>query len=187
SPLIFDELEGMAEGTGLPPEQLVLITLHEELWRRGVLPAADHCTAVAVGPAEGQRGDTFVGQTWDWMASVAGLSRVLHWRRPEGRSLLAYGYPGLWVGAGLSAAGVALVWTSAGSGSPGVGIPSYVLLTQMLYQDSLTAALAEAKRAKPAGYFTFVLGDGDGRLANVEGAPGKVVVEGGRGPLVPHH
>jgi hypothetical protein len=72
------------------------------------------------------------------------------------------------------------VWTSAGKGSPRVGIPSYVLIAQMLYRDSLKGALEEARRAKQAGYFTFVLGDADGNLANVEGSPKELAIEAGR-------
>lgn len=183
APLIHDEMEGMAEGSGIRLEELVLLNLHEEVSRGGMLPKVDHCTAVAVGPAEGEKGDTFVGQTWDWMESVRNLSNLLHWKRPEGPGLLAYAYPGLWVGAGMNSAGVALVWTSAGQGSPRVGIPSYVLIAQMLYQDSLKAALDEARRAKHAGFFTFVLGDAQGNLANVEGSPKELAIEMGRGRM----
>ena len=42
----------MAEGSGLRPEEIVLITLHEELYHRGVLPKVPHCTAVSVGPPD---------------------------------------------------------------------------------------------------------------------------------------
>ena len=51
-PVMHEELEGMAEGSGLKFEELVLITLHEELYHRGVLPKVPHCTAVAVGPPD---------------------------------------------------------------------------------------------------------------------------------------
>jgi hypothetical protein len=180
APEIHDEMEGMAEGSGIRLEELVLLNLHEEVTRGGALPKVDHCTAVALGPGEGEKGDTFVGQTWDWMESVRNLANMLHWKRSEGPSLLAYAYPGLWVGAGLNSAGIALVWTSAGGGSPRVGIPSYVLIAQMLYQDTLKGALDEARRSKHAGFFTFVLGDGEGNLANVEGSPKELVVETGR-------
>jgi hypothetical protein len=180
SPLIHDEMEGMAEGSGIRLEELVLLTLHEEVSRGGMLPMVDHCTALALGPGEGEKGDTFVGQTWDWMESVRNMANMLHWKRPEGPSLLAYAYPGLWVGAGMNSAGIALVWTSAGKGSPRVGIPSYVLLTHLLYQDTLKGALDEARRAKHAGFFTFVMGDGDGNLANVEGSPKDFAIETGR-------
>ena len=176
----------MAEGVGIRVEEVVLITLHEELYHRGVLPSVDHCTAVAAGPPDTADGHAYVGQSWDWMTSVYGLSSMLLWERPEGPSLLAYSYPGLWVGAGLNSAGIALCWTSAqGQGIPGprVGIPSYVLIAQMLYQDTLDGAVSEARRAENAGWFTFVLADGEGRLVNVEGSPKELAVEPGRGHM----
>ena len=188
SPLVMEELEGMAEGSGLRLDEVVLITLHEELWHRGVLPPAPHCTAVAAGPPYTNDSSTYVGQTWDWMPSVYGLSSMLLWQRPadEGPSVLAYSYPGLWVGAGMNSAGIALCWTSGpdeGSPGPRVGIPSYVLIAQMLYQPTLEAAIEEARRARHAGWFTFVLADGDGNLANVEGSPKDLAVERSRGHL----
>ena len=54
----------------------------------------------------------------------------------------------------------------------------------MLHRDSLKGALEEAKRAKHAGFFTFVLGDGEGNLANVEGSPKDLVVETSRGRML---
>src|SRR5262245_18696976 len=186
SPIIADELEGMAEGTGLRLEEHVLITLHEELYHRGVLPAVDHCTAIAVGPPDTRDGNSYVGQNWDWMESVYGLSSVLLWKRPEGPSVLGYAYPGLWVGAGMNSAGIALCWTSAeGMGIPGprVGIPAYVLIAQMLYQDTLKGAIEEARRAKQAGWFTFALADGRGQLASVEGSPKELAVELSQGHM----
>src|SRR5262245_49741135 len=99
SPVIYQELQGVAEGSGLEPREAVLLTLHEELYHKGVLPKVPHCTAVAVGPPDTADGKTYVGQTWDWMQSVAGWSSVLHWKRPERPSVLAYGLPGLWAAA----------------------------------------------------------------------------------------
>jgi isopenicillin-N N-acyltransferase like protein len=183
SPVIMEELEGIAEGSGLEVEELVLMNLHEEMGHAGALPSVPHCTAFAAGPPDTADGRAYVGQTWDWMQSVYGLSSMLLWKRPEGPDLLAYAYPGLWAGAGLNSRGIALCWTSAGSGDPRAGIPSYALLTQMLYQESLKEAAEEARRARPAGFFTFVLGDGEGRLLNVEGSPQEVAVEFGRGRM----
>ncbi|MBX9628047.1 MAG: hypothetical protein K2X82_29885 [Gemmataceae bacterium] len=186
-PEIAAELEGVAGGSGLGFDEVVLIALHEELYHRGVLPKVPHCTAVAVGPPDTGDGKTYVGQTWDWMESVAGWSSVVEWQRTEGPSLLAYGFPGLWTGAGLNSNGIALTWTSADLGTKGlgvrVGLPSYVLLTHLLYQKDLDAVEAAAKRDKHAGWFTFVLGDGKGNLLNVEGSPKGVAVERGTGHM----
>jgi isopenicillin-N N-acyltransferase-like protein len=186
SPIIHDELEGMAEGSGLRIEELVLLNLHEEFQHRGVLPTVEHCTAMAAGPPDTSDGNTYVGQNWDWMPSVYGLSRMLLWKRSEGPSVLAYAYPGLWVGAGLNSAGLALCWTSTegmGINSPKVGVPAYLLIAHLLYQESLAAVIEEAKRAKHAGWFTFVMADGKGRLVNIEGTPEKIAVEEGKGHM----
>jgi predicted choloylglycine hydrolase len=176
SPLIYDEMEGMAEGTGLTIEEIILVTNHEELWHRGVITATNHCTVFGAAPPDTQDGDTFVAQTWDWMESVYGMSSMLHWKRPEGPSLLAYAYPGLWTGAGLNTAGLALCWHSGGGDGkePRVGIPAYVLIAQILYQDTFKGALEEVRRATHAGWFVYLLGDGQGNLATIRGTPKKL-------------
>jgi hypothetical protein len=178
SPTIHEELEGIAEATGLSLEEVVLITNHEELWHRGLVPAVDHCTVFGAAPPDTAGGDTFVCQTWDWMESVYGLSSMLVWKRPEGPSLLAYAYPGLWTGAGLNSAGLALCWHSGGGDGkePRVGIPAYVLIAQMLYQETLQGALEEARRATHAGWFVYLLGDAKGNLATVRGTPKRLEI-----------
>ena len=189
SPSLVEEVEGIAEGSGKTPQELVLMSLHEELYHRSPLPMHGHCTAVAAGPPATADGHTYVGQTWDWMQSVAGMSSAVLVKRDEGPSLLAYGFPGLWCGAGLNSAGIALCWTSAALGDgkqgpgPRVGIPSYLLLTHLLYQESLEDVISEARRARHAGWFTFVMADGDGKLLNLEGSPEKLAVEKRRGNM----
>jgi hypothetical protein len=175
SPIIMEEMQGMAEGSGLKLEELVLIALHEELWLGGILPKVEHCTPFALGPPLTKDGKTYVGQTWDWMASVRGQSSVLHWKRAEGPSVLAYAYPGLWVSAGMNDAGLALCWvTGPGYGKgPRVGVPAYVMVAHLLYQNSLDQALAEIRRDKHAGTFRFVLADATGRQAVVSCSPAK--------------
>jgi hypothetical protein len=115
------------------------------------------------------------------MPSVAGMSSILEWRRDEGPSVLAYGFPGLWVGAGLNSQGIALTWTSANLGDKSlgarVGVPAYAMLTHLLYQKDLDSVIKEAKRNQHAGWFTFVLADGKGRIVNVEGSPNGIAVE----------
>ena len=181
-PGIADEVRGIAEGAGLAFDEIVLIQLHEELYHRATLPGpkTGHCTAVAVASSDTGDGRTYVGQTWDWMESVAGKSRVIEWRRGEVASVLAYGFPGMPVGAGVSSAGIALCWTSAGlesGGSPRVGIPSYTLIAHLLAQKDLDAVIREARKDRHAGWFTFVMADGSGRLLNIEGSPRGIVVE----------
>ena len=183
SPPLLEEVEGIAEGSGRTLEEIVLITGHEELYHRGVVPAVDHCTVFGAAPPDTKDGDTFVCQTWDWMESVYGLSSMLHWKRPEGPAVLAYAYPGLWTGAGINDRGLALCWhTGGGDGrEPRVGIPAYVLIAQILYQETLKGALEEVRRATHAGWFVFLVGDAAGAFATVRGTPRRLeVVEDAR-------
>jgi hypothetical protein len=186
-PLVAEEFQGIAEGAGLTFEEVVLINLHEEFFHRTDLPKHGHCTAVAVAPPDTGNTHTYVGQTWDWMQRVAGKSCVTEWRRPEGVSVLAYGFPGMPTGAGMNAEGIALCWTSAALGikgqPPRVGIPSYMLIAHFLAQKDLDSVVREAQKNRHAGWFTFVIADRNGRLVNIEGAPGRVVVEPADGRL----
>jgi hypothetical protein len=122
------------------------------------------------------------------MQSVAGKSSVTEWRRTDGVSVLAYGFPGMPTGAGVNATGLALCWTSAGLGAKGqtprVGIPGYMLIAHLLAQKNLDDVIREVRKNKHAGWFTFVLADGGGRLVNIEGSPERVVVEPAKGRLV---
>lgn len=187
SPLVTEEMEGMAEGSGLRLEEIVLMTLQEELWHRGELPIGGHCTATAVGPPVTADGNTYVGLSWDWFGQLYGKSQMLLWERKEGPSVLSYSYPGLWIGAGVNSAGIALGWTSIGdikTPKLSVGVPSYVLLAHLLYQPTLEAVEQEARRAGQAGWFTFVMADSTGQLLNIESSPEKIAIERDRGSMV---
>ncbi len=187
-PMIALELEGIAEGAELSFAEIVLINLHEELYHRRPLPMPGHCTAVSFGPQQTGNGHTYVGQTWDWMQSVAGKSSMLEWQRDDGVSVLAYGFPGMPFGAGLNSKGIALCWTSAALGetgkSPRVGLPSYVLIAHLLNQPDLESVLRVVRRDRHAGWFTFVMADRAGNLVNIEGSPDRVTVETTRDPLI---
>jgi aromatic ring-cleaving dioxygenase len=183
-PLVAEEIEGIAEGAGLSFDEIILIHAHEELYHRSKLPEAKHghCTAVAVSPTDAGDGHTYVGQTWDWMTRLAGVSSVTEWRRDDAPSVLAYGYPGMPMGAGVNSEGIALCWTSgglalSGKASPRVGVPSYALITHLLAQKDIESVIREAQRDKHAGWFTFVMADGNGNLVNIEGSPQGVEIE----------
>src|SRR5262249_14973137 len=74
APLIHDELEGMAEGSGQNLEEVVLLTLNEELYQQGILPQSDHCTVFAAGAPDTRDESTYIGQNWDWPYPLYGKS-----------------------------------------------------------------------------------------------------------------
>jgi len=80
-PIIREEMEGMAEGSGLRHEEVALLTHHEERHHCG-LPKLDPSTAVAAGPPDTNGGDPHVGQRWNWTASMLPWKRRLANRTP---------------------------------------------------------------------------------------------------------
>jgi isopenicillin-N N-acyltransferase like protein len=187
SPIVLEELGGMSEGAGLRLEEMGLIACHYEIGL-GSLPKVERCTAMAVGPPDTNDGNTYVGQSHDYLTRWYGRSSMLLWQRPEGPSVLSMHYPGQWIWCGMNSAGIGLCGTAAEVSKkdvpgPAIGIPWYVMAAQILYQDTLPAAVEEVRRARQAGWSTLVLANADGDLANVEYTPRKTVVETTRGHM----
>ena len=167
-------LRGMAEASHLSLEHLLLLTLHEEFVH---LP---HCTAFAATGGATRGGKTIVAQNWDWSTSLypwPGLLRLSIKGKP---AAALYHYPGLWACAGVNDAGLALMWTGSGyfpKVPPVVGVPTYVLIAEILLRKSTDQAVAYLKGVRHAGSFIFFLADAGGNTAVVEAVPGKIAVQ----------
>ena len=98
---------------------------------------------------------------------------MTEWQRKDGPSVLAYGYPGLPMGAGINSEGIAVTWTSGGAKQTRhIGVPSYLLLGHFLTQPDIDSVVREANRNLQAGIFTFVISDAKGNLAERRGHAG---------------
>ncbi|HTL51595.1 MAG TPA: C45 family peptidase, partial [Planctomycetota bacterium] len=167
-------IQGLARGAHLSLEHVILLSVHEEVYHQ------QHCTAFAACQAATKSGRTIIGQNWDWSPALypwAGLVRIAARGEP---AVAAYHYPGLWCSAGVNAEGLALVWTGAGyrpAVQPKVGVPTYVLIAEILRRKNVPEALAWLSRVNLAGAFIFFLGDAAGNIAVAEGMPGKLVID----------
>lgn len=181
APATAEFLRGEAEGARLSLDHAVLLTLHEEIFHQS------HCTAFVAPARVTRERRTIVAQNWDWSPGLfpwAGLLRL----SPKGdpRALL-YHFPGLWAAAGVNDAGLALMWTSGGyypRTNPIVGVPTYVLIAEVMRRRSVAEALEFLGAAPNAGCFIFLLGDASGETAVVEGAPRRQAVVRSPEPMV---
>jgi len=176
TPRTWSFLEGLSEGAGIGVQELAAVLAHEEYYHGH--PVSHHCSGLAVSSRETRDGQTYIGQTWDWMESMVPYRHLLHQTAENGQRTLSYAYPGLWTAAGISTSGMALVWVGAGydhaskhGGRARPGVPAYALIAEMLEQPSFDAAVACALEARHAGWFIFLLAGRDGQLARVEAAP----------------
>jgi hypothetical protein len=163
-------MRGVAKGARLSLEHVTLVSLHEEVFR---IP---HCTAFAARGRATVGGKTIVAQNWDWSTPLYPWPGLVRWSMKGAPSIAAYHYPGMWICAGVNEAGLALMWTGGGHFpliKPRVGLPTYVLIAEILRLTSVPEALRYLQRVEHAGCFIFFLGDASGATGIVEAVPGK--------------
>jgi len=163
-------IRGMAEGTGRPVEEIMLLLMHEEIGH------AKACTAFGATGSATTDGQAIIGQNWDWDSSLYNWSHLLRITSYDMPAVLTYAYPGLWASAGINEYGLSLVWTSSGiwpQVRPIAGISTYVLIAGILTCRTADEALALIRRTCNAGSFNFFIADAGGAVWLVEGIPGK--------------
>ncbi len=172
SPEIADELKGIADGANRQYEDIVLLTMMEEF--KGF---SHNCTSFAVTGNATKSGDTFIGQSWDIPKDLCKQadSIMLKMRRNSGPDFLAYTYSGLIAGAGINTAGISLVWNSVPRLRLDIGVPTYVIIEEILRQETIGAAIAAICRADRAGCFNFLITDRS-EIYNIEATPDDIDV-----------
>lgn len=153
---LYQELEGMAKGSSCLLEELVMLTLHEELEA-----FTGSCTSFAVTGKTTRDGTAFQGQTWDIPVELCQKARPFLLVRGGGKdpAIFSFTYSGLLAGAGFNSAGISLSWNSLPRLKIQVGVPTYVIIGEVLRQDTIGGALAAISRAQRAGCFNFVITD----------------------------
>lgn len=156
SPSITQEMEGIARGCGRPYKEIVMLTLHEEL--KGI-PAK--CTSFALTGNATEDEEVIQGQTWDIPVELCREAHPFLLLRENVKrpSVFSFTYSGILAGAGFNEAGIALSWNSVPQLKLTTGIPTYVLIAELLQQETIGAALKAVSRAKRAGCFNLVLTD----------------------------
>ena len=171
APDLVEEVEGIAEGAGLPFEKIWFLNCFDEaagywLYRRLNLGRA--CTTFAATGRSTLSSTTYIGQSWDineWYESV--LLRIAPGDGEPGA--LLYSHPGVVGGMGMNANGVALVWNSLQATDQHAGVPVPFLVRMALRQPKLSNAISACLRPARAIGFNFILGAAFGAV-NIEAA-----------------
>jgi isopenicillin-N N-acyltransferase-like protein len=174
---LLPELEGIAEGAALEPEDVLAINLRTEIMfgldARAAHAAMKECTAIAARP-EAAAGHVVVGQNWDWKPAVRDTCVVLACAPHDRPAFVTFVEAGLWAKCGANEAGIGLatnaLQSSRDRGEPGV--PYHAILRRTLTSSTFeeaTAAVRDTMRASSANY---LIASTDGRVADLETAPG---------------
>lgn len=178
------EMAGIAEGAGVPYEQILAINCRTEIMFSGVVRALkagetpdaplSECTSFAALPERTAEQNMLIGQNWDWMPFALGCVVVLTIEQDDRPNIVTVVEAGLLAKTGINSAGIGLVTnalvTAADVGEP--GLPYHVALRRILDSNSLTEAtdiLGAHRRASSASY---IVGSSDGFALNIECQPG---------------
>ena len=169
SPEIADELKGIAEGSGRPYDEIVMINALEE---REAFGHSNCTTFAATGRATKER-ETYAGQSWDslesdWWDGEMGL--VFKVRRENGPDIMDYTNPGILACAGMNSNGIAINWNTVPQKKMAAGVPTYIIVAEVLKQKTIGEAIDAVRRATRAGYFNFLISD-ETELYDIEGTP----------------
>lgn len=177
-------IRGMSEATTIDTEHLTLLLLHEELVQQSQF-AVPHCTAFAISRNMMADNKTIVAQNWDWEPSSYPWPGLLKMRMQKFPATLTYHYPGLWSVCGINEHGLSLMWTG-GYNVPVkiiVGIPTYVLIAEILQLQTVNEAIKYLNAVNAAGAFIFLLGDAMGDTCVIEVTPESRITEKSVSPL----
>jgi isopenicillin-N N-acyltransferase-like protein len=172
SPEIMEEIKGIAEGSDKTINEIAMLVAYYEIYDLLAFPG--NCTAFGISPLYSKNKEVFIGQNWDddnsWYWN-GDMPRLLKKRRKAGPDLLAYIYPGFPNCAGMNSDGIGLVWNTMHCEKNKVGVPTYVILADILHQKRIGDALGSVIRAERADSFNFMIGSKEGEVYNVEANP----------------
>ncbi len=194
APDLMEELQGIADATGLTLAELVITngftdfvdTVYSYARQRvPTLQAADDCTAFIVPDAHAEGGKGFFGQTWDMHATSTEFVVLLRVQPESGPSCLTFTITGCVGMIGMNSAGIAVGINNLLGGDGQVGVTWPFVVRKALQQTNIDAALRSITEAKLAGAHNYLLFDGAGKGYNIEAtATATYVTALGAEPLV---
>jgi len=177
-PALAEELDGIAEGSGVDPREILVINIRTGLTRMVEVAAAeDHeCTTAAVLGSATANGHTLMGQNWDQSGVCQANTVVIEQHVPGQPAILFVTEAGILFRHGINDAGIGCVGNSLRTDrevSADQGMPPPVARRRALRERNLGAgrrAIVETPRAHSANH---LLGDANGAAIDLESVPGR--------------
>jgi isopenicillin-N N-acyltransferase-like protein len=169
APTALEEMQGMAQGSGLPFEDILLLSCAYEKYFN--FHAPEHCTAFAVMNASSRNGDLICGQNNDeclhhWAAG--GVDGVVHHRQDSGLEALIYTHPGIPAYMGMNSAGLCLLWMAIDNGERASGLPTNILIRETLLRTTLESAVEYIKKTPKTVPNSYILAHPEDGICSIE-------------------
>jgi len=178
----LEEMRGIADGAGIPFEDVVMINARTEVIaqarREAVVPDPeddpdDGCTGAVILAERSATGALIHGQNWDWRAECAETAIVLRVRRDDGPDFLTFVEAGGLARCGLNAAGIAITanYLESDRDYRQPGVPLSLIRRKVLEQEHFALAMRAVATTPKVCSNNMMLSTAEGFAIDFECAP----------------
>ncbi|MDY7041995.1 MAG: C45 family peptidase, partial [Chloroflexota bacterium] len=173
-PQYIEELEGIAEGAGVPLEE-VFLEVCEELWEPtawygGVPASLKGCTDFAARNRATADGSTLLAHTNDLAPEVEEDLVILKVQAGDDPEFLGVTVGGLGFSAGFNAAGIGLSGNEVSCNDIRSGVPRLLIVRAILAARRLEEAMDACLLPQRASSYNNIIADANGEVYSVEGS-----------------
>lgn len=171
APFLWEELDGLSRGSGVPTRELLLLQARAEVLRalRPTTNSSPECTTFAVGGRRTANARVLFGQNVDLVPFVEEYGIVVRQHPGEAPATVLYTSAGLLGHNGLNEAGVGICANFVNDPSGwGDGLPRYLLSRLALREETAEAALAAALAPPRAASRNLLIADRGGTFIDAE-------------------
>ena len=181
-PTYIEEMRGIAEGAGIPFDDVVLLNARTEIIKlanpqiRARLKTPedpDGCTGVVVLPQAAGNGRLIHAQNWDWKRECAETAVVLKVRRDDGPDLMTFTEAGALGRCGFNAVGIAITanYLESDRDYRQVGVPLALIRRKVLEQEHVALAMRAVYCTKKSAANNMIVSHREGVAIDFECAP----------------
>jgi isopenicillin-N N-acyltransferase-like protein len=189
APFLWEELDGMARGAGVPVARLLILQARAEVMRanRPAAPPPPECTTFGVTGHRAAGGVTVIGQNVDLVPFVEEFGVVIRQYPKDAPAALLYTSAGLLGHNGLNEAGVGVCANFVDDPDGwGDGLPRYLLSRLVLREASAETACAAALAPPRAASRNLLIADARGTIVDVEALRRRAAILRARDGLLVH-
>lgn len=176
------EMQGIADGAGVPVEDIFLLNARTEVMKLAVRPELrarllgetnDGCTSVKVTRDATQDGELIHAQNWDWKEECSETGVVLRILREDGPDVLTFTEAGMLARSGFNAAGISITGNNLESDRDyrQIGVPLPLIRRKALESTFVAHAMHAVYATPKTGSNNMAVCHVGGVIINFECAP----------------
>lgn len=165
-PQYIEELQGIAEGAGVSPEDLAVVNALEAVTMDAL--HLTKCTSIAVNQTRSINGHVLIGHNEDWLPEDEQDVFIVHGEPDDEPPFLAMTYGGLLPNIGFNAYGIGQCCDSVYPNDYRIGLPRVIASRAVLAAKTIDQAIRSMIIPLRAAGYNHLLAHESGELYNIE-------------------